>query len=318
MQLLTYETGDVEAVGLHREGTVYDVRACLEAAGSDLGASLPGPLPDLKGIIEAWRRWERPLRALEEKLDRLAGRIPQAARRPMDDVTFLPPIPRPGKNPVLLGRNYQAHAEEGARVYGPQIGTPVVDHPIYFTKAATSLLGHRGSVIRHAATKQLDYEAELAVIIGRGGRAIAPERVMDHVFGYTVCNDVSARDLQHRHKQWFLGKSLDTAFPVGPWIVTKDEVPDPHALRVACRINGETRQDATTADLIFDIPTCISVFSQGITIEPGDLFATGTPEGCGFALNPPRFLNPGDVMECEVKGVGSLVNPVVAPPTERT
>ncbi|MFQ5693229.1 MAG: fumarylacetoacetate hydrolase family protein [Nitrospinota bacterium] len=314
MQLLTYRTDGGETVGLHVRGAVYDVQACLEAAGPDLGASVPaGPLPDLKGLIGAWSQWEPPLRALEERADRLAERVSESARRPVEEVTFLPPIPRPGRNPIMLGRNYQAHAEEGERVYGSRIGSAVIEHPIYFTKAVTSLVGHRGGVIAHPITKELDYEVELAVVIGRGGRAIPPEKVMDHVFGYTVCNDVSARDLQHRHNQWFLGKSLDTFCPVGPWIVTKDEVPDPHDLRVACRINGETRQDATTADLIFDIPTCVSVFARGVTLEPGDLFATGTPDGCGFAMEPQGFLHPGDVMECEVEGVGRLVNPVVAP-----
>ena len=316
MQLLTYKTGDGDAVGLHRGGTVYSVEACLESAGSDLGASVPaGPVPDLKGMIETRAQWEPSLRALEEKLDRFIERIPAPARKPADEVTFLPPIPRPGKNPVMLGRNYQAHAEEGTRVYAAHIGSALIENPIYFTKAATSLVGHRGDVIRHAITEELDYEVELAVIIGKGGLGIPPEKVMDHVFGYTVCNDVSARDLQHKHDQWFLGKSLDTSFPVGPWIVTKDEIPDPHALRITCRVNGEARQDANTADLIFDIPACISVFCQGVVIEPGDLFATGTPEGCGFGMEPPQFLNPGDVMECEVEGVGCLVNPVVAPPS---
>jgi 2-keto-4-pentenoate hydratase/2-oxohepta-3-ene-1,7-dioic acid hydratase in catechol pathway len=316
MQLLTYQAGKREVVGIHRRGTVYGIKACLKAAGSDLGATVPpGPLPDLQGIIGAWANWEAPLRALEENLDRFADRLPKTAQRPVDKVKFLPPIPRPGKNPVMLGRNYQAHAEEGARVYGPHIGSAVIENPIYFTKATTSLVGHRGNVIKHAATSELDYEVELAVVIGTGGRAIPRERVMDHIFGYTVCNDVSARDLQHKHNQWFLGKSLDTSFPVGPWIVTKDEISDPHSLNVTCRINGETRQNASTAQFIFDIPTCISVYSQAITIEPGDLFATGTPEGCGFAMEPPRFLNPGDVMECEVEGVGLLVNPVVAPPS---
>ncbi|MFQ5694167.1 MAG: fumarylacetoacetate hydrolase family protein, partial [Nitrospinota bacterium] len=202
---------------------------------------------------------------------------------------------------------------EGHRTYGTSVGPPAPKDPIYFSKPPTCLVGHRGAVVRHAATQELDYEVELAVVVGKAGRGIPPERVMDHVFGYTVANDVSARDLQHQHVQWFLGKSLDTFLPLGPWVVTKDEIPDPHALRVACRVNGETRQDATTADLIFDIPTCISVYSRGVSIEPGDLFATGTPEGCGFAMDPPRFLGPGDVIESEVEGVGCLVNPVVAP-----
>ncbi|MDP7385511.1 MAG: fumarylacetoacetate hydrolase family protein [Nitrospinota bacterium] len=313
MQFLTYKTDGGEKVGLHVQGTVYDIQACLEAAGADLGVSVPGALPDLKGMIGAWDRWESPLRTLEEKLDAFRDRIADSARQPADEIAFLPPIPRPGKNPVMLGRNYQAHADEGARVYGPEIGDSIIEHPIYFTKAATSLIGHRAGVIHHAVTKELDYEVELAVVMGRGGRAIPPEKVLDHVFGYTVCNDVSARDLQHRHNQWFLGKSLDASFPIGPWIVTKDEIPNPHSLNVACRVNGEARQDANTSDLIFDIPTCVSVFSQGVSFEAADILATGTPEGCGFGLDPPRFLKLGDVVECEVEGVGRLVNPVVAP-----
>ena len=314
MQLLTYRTNAGETVGLHVQGTIYDIQACMKAAGKDWGQPPPGALPDLKGVITAWDVWESPLRRLEEKLDGLSDLLPESAARPVDEISFLPPLPRPGKNPIMLGRNYQAHAEEGARVYGTEIGSAIIENPIYFTKTVTSLVGHKEGVIHHPATKELDYEAELVVIIGPGGRSIPPERVIDHIFGYTICNDVSARDLQHRHNQWYMGKSLDTSCPIGPWIVTKDEVSDPHNLDISCRINGETRQNANTSQFIFDIPSCISVYSGGITLEPGDIIATGTPEGCGFAMDPPHFLKVGDQMECEVEKIGILENPVIAPP----
>lgn len=314
MQFLTYRTDSGETVGIHVKGTVFNIQICLDTAGKDLGHAPPGKLLDLRDIIANWNVWESPLRTLEEKLDSLGDRLPEGGLHPVSEISFLPPLPRPGKNPIMLGRNYQAHAEEGARVYGEEIGSSVIENPIYFTKTVTSLVGHKESVIQHPVTKEMDYEAELVAIIGQGGYAIPPERALDHIFGYTVCNDISARDLQHRHNQWYMGKSLDTSCPIGPWIVTRDEIPDPHNLNIFCRINGETRQSANTSQFIFDIPTCISVYSGGITLEPGDIIATGTPEGCGFAMDPPKFLKAGDRMECEVERIGILENSVVTPP----
>jgi 2-keto-4-pentenoate hydratase/2-oxohepta-3-ene-1,7-dioic acid hydratase in catechol pathway len=159
----------------------------------------------------------------------------------------------------------------------------------------------------------MDWEAELALVIGRGGKTIPKEWALDHVFGYTCFNDVTGRDLQRRRGgQWYMGKSLDTYGPMGPWIVTADELPDPGNLHIMCRVNGVTKQDSNTKFLIFDIPTCIADYSMAITLEPGDVISTGTPNGVGYARNPPEFLQPGDVVEVEVEGIGVLHNPIAA------
>jgi 2-keto-4-pentenoate hydratase/2-oxohepta-3-ene-1,7-dioic acid hydratase in catechol pathway len=167
-------------------------------------------------------------------------------------------------------------------------------------------------VRHHAVTQQLDYEVELVAVIGRRGSNIAAARALDYVFGYTVMNDVTARDLQDRHGQWFKGKSLDTFAPLGPWIVHRSAVPDPQALRLSMRVNGEIRQQSTTAHMIFTVAQLISVLSAGMTLEPGDLLATGTPEGVAKGMKPPKWLQPGDVMEAEVEGIGVLRNRVAA------
>jgi 2-keto-4-pentenoate hydratase/2-oxohepta-3-ene-1,7-dioic acid hydratase in catechol pathway len=170
------------------------------------------------------------------------------------------------------------------------------------------VIGPGGTIDLHAGvTEKVDYEAELVVIIGRGGRGISREDAWSHIWGYTIVNDVTARDLQKNHKQWFLGKSLDTFAPMGPYAVTGDAL-DARTLTVTCRVNGELRQKANTADLIFDIPTLIATISAGITLEPGDILATGTPAGVGIGLDPPQFLKPGDVVEIEISGIGQLVN----------
>lgn len=227
----------------------------------------------------------------------------------MDDVTLLAPIPRPTKNVMCLGWNYSEHVRETSTVSNREAKLP--EHPIVFTKNVTSVTGP-GCAIRYDAslTEQLDWEAELGVVIGKPGRGIAAGDAMSHVFGYTVINDVSARDLQFQHKQFFLGKSLDGACPMGPWIVTADEIGDPHALAIRCDVNGVRKQDSTTANMIFKIPAIIAALSRGMSLEAGDVIATGTPDGVGFARTPPEFLKPGDEVVCEVEGVGSLHNTV--------
>jgi len=247
-------------------------------------------------------------------LERLKSALPQlrreARRVVLKDVELAAPIPRPRKNVMCLGLNYRDHAEESARAKG----TPAVipEHPIVFTKNVTSVNGPNGVIpAQPGVTSELDWEVELGVVIGTGGRAIAREHALKHVFGYTVINDVSARDLQFRHKQFFLGKSLDGACPMGPVIVTRDELPDPQNLRLQCRVNGELKQDSNTRDMIFDVATIVSVLSQGMKLEPGDLIATGTPAGVGFARVPPQYLRSGDVVECEIEHIGRLRNRVV-------
>ncbi len=224
---------------------------------------------------------------------------------------IISPIPSPRKNVILLGVNYKEHIEEGARARSLELKYP--EAPVFFTKPATSIIGHLGKVVHHRATEKLDYEIELAVIIGKKGRDIPKEKVYDYIFGYTICLDMTARDLQRRHGQWFKGKSLDTLCPLGPWIVHKSALPNPQALRLICRVNGEVMQDDNTSNMIFDIPTTIESLSSGMTLEPGEIISTGTPSGVGFARVPPFFLKPGDKVEGEIEGIGVLQVEIAAP-----
>ncbi len=222
---------------------------------------------------------------------------------PLKRVRVLAPIPAPARNIFCLGRNYADHAAER--------GAAAPEHPVYFTKPATAVVGPGDDVVHHAITKELDYEVELAVVIGAGGRDIARADALRHVFGYTVINDVTARDLQKRHQQWFKGKSLDTFCPMGPVLVTADELPDPQALAISLRVNGQLRQSSHTSKMIFPVAQCIEVLSQAMTLLPGDIIATGTPEGVGAASG--NFLKAGDRVEAEVEHVGILPSKVVRP-----
>jgi 2-keto-4-pentenoate hydratase/2-oxohepta-3-ene-1,7-dioic acid hydratase in catechol pathway len=236
----------------------------------------------------------------QQALDELAGR---KLAYPLKRVRLLAPIPAPGRNVFCLGRNYAEHAAER--------GAAPPEHPVYFTKPGTAVVGPGDEVVHHAVTKELDYEVELAVVIGVGGRDIVRADALRHVFGYTVINDVTARDLQKRHGQWFKGKSLDTFCPMGPMLVTAEEVPDPQALTISMRVNGQVRQQSHTSKMIFPVAQCIEVLSQSMTLLPGDIIATGTPDGVGAATG--TFLRPGDRMEAEVEGIGVLANRVVKP-----
>jgi 2-keto-4-pentenoate hydratase/2-oxohepta-3-ene-1,7-dioic acid hydratase in catechol pathway len=230
---------------------------------------------------------------------------------PVESVELLAPIPEPRRNVMCLGLNYAEHAEEHYTASGRQTELP--EYPIVFTKAPSSVNGPYADIpYDTAVTQELDWEVELAVIIGRKGKNIPVEEAMEYVFGYTVLNDVSARDLQRRHKQFFKGKSLDGACPMGPWIVTADELTDPHHLRVTSRVNGFVKQDSNTAMMIFDVPSIINHMSCGMTLLPGDIIATGTPSGVGFARQPPEFLQNDDVVECEVEGIGIIRNKVAS------
>lgn len=224
------------------------------------------------------------------------------------------PIPHPARNVFCVGKNYHEHAKEFTRSGFDSSASSAADAiptaPIIFTKAPECVVADGADILYPTGVSDsLDYEAELAVVIGRGGRGIAKAGAYDHVCGYTIVNDVTARDLQARHKQWFLGKSLDTFCPMGPWLVTADEV-DPENLGVKCWVNDELRQDANTRDLIFDIPTLIETISAGMTLQPGDVIATGTPVGVGIGFTPPRFLHPGDLVTIEIEGLGRLSNRV--------
>jgi 2-keto-4-pentenoate hydratase/2-oxohepta-3-ene-1,7-dioic acid hydratase in catechol pathway len=238
--------------------------------------------------------------------------VDSAPRLPLAGLRLMAPIPEPRRNVFCLGWNYASHRKEAAASRW-KTEKELPTRPIFFTKATTSVLAPGADIPFHGGvTAQLDWEAELGVIIGQGGADIPRDKAMEHVFGYTIINDVSARDLQTAHGgQFFKGKSLDGTCPMGPWIDTRDEVPDPGALRVACRVNGILKQDGSTTDMIFDIPTTLEWLSQGMTLLPGDIIATGTPSGVGFARNPPEYLKSGDVVECEVEGLGILRNQVV-------
>ncbi len=224
---------------------------------------------------------------------------------PLSKVRLLAPIPRLRKNIFCMGRNYAEHAREG--------GAAPPEVPPFFTKPPTAVVGPEAGILHHRATEALDYEVELAVVIGRKGRDIPAHLALEHVFGYTIMTDVTARDLQRRHQQWFKGKSLDTFAPLGPWIVPRFAIPDPQALRITLRVNGETRQDSNTAMMLFPVAQLIEALSVGMTLEPGDILATGTPEGVGMGFNPPKWLHPGDTIEAEVEGIGVLRNRVIAP-----
>ena len=236
-----------------------------------------------------------------------------SAGLPLDEATLLAPIPSPPHNVMCVGKNYHAHAHEFARSgfdAGARPDDAIPEFPIIFTKPSGALAGPYDDIPLWPGLDQaVDYEAELAVVIGRAGRFIARDDAMSHVFGYTILNDVTARDLQRRHKQWFLGKGIDGFGPMGPWITTADEV-DGANLRVTCQVNGELRQDCSTADLIFDIPALIETISCSVTLSPGDVIATGTPVGVGIGFDPPRFLRDGDVVEVAIEGLGHIRNTV--------
>ncbi len=270
--------------GLHRFGTVESglVRAFPKHVDS---------LPAYLALVPAERH------SLESE-----------AVGPLESVTLLAPV-HPNKNVFCVGRNYLGHAEEIARARGTELRLPEV--PTFFTKAPTAIVGPGATV--HLSAKlsgEYDYEAELAAIIGTRCRDVAEADALGVVFGYTCLNDVTARDLQKAHQQWFKGKSLDETCPIGPWIVSADEVGDPHSLDISMRIDGVVKQNSNTSQLIFNVSRIIASLSAGLTLEPGDVIATGTPDGVGFARTPPEFLYDGATMEVDIAKIGTLRNTI--------
>ena len=249
-----------------------------------------------RGVLALIKRGDMPLPALN-------GRVALA------DAKLLAPLPRPQRNLWCVGRNYHAHAKELRETVFKDNAADPQAWPIVFTKVPETVIGPNADVRLPGAaiSSQIDYEAELTVVIGTAGRNIARADALKHVYGYTIVNDVTARDVQMRHAQWDLGKSFDTFCPMGPWIVTPDELDAGHT-RVRCWVNDELRQDANTADLIFDIPTLIETCSRGITLLPGDIIATGTAAGVGMGMKPPRWLQHGDLVRIEIDGIGTLQN----------
>jgi 2-keto-4-pentenoate hydratase/2-oxohepta-3-ene-1,7-dioic acid hydratase in catechol pathway len=240
-----------------------------------------------------------------------AGAVKQTVA--VADVRLQAPIPRPRRNIFCVGKNYYAHAKEFAQSgfdSSAKAGGDIPSVPIIFSKVPECVVGPTDVIVIPAAVSTaIDYEAELAVVIGKGGKGIRKEDALSHVWGYTVVNDVTSRDWQNRHLQWHMGKSFDTFCPMGPWLVSAD-VCDGTRTHVRCWVNGEERQNASTTDLIFDIPTLIETLSAGITLYPGDIIATGTPVGVGIGFTPPKYLQAGDVVKVEIDGIGAIENPV--------
>ncbi|MGZ5899515.1 MAG: fumarylacetoacetate hydrolase family protein [Reyranella sp.] len=286
MRIATFSAGDRRGVGLVSDG------------GARITPVLPTPGQADTGALAV-------IQALAN-----GARFPDVAGESLalETVRLEAPLPKPLRNLWCVGRNYHAHARELATSVFKNNDADPESWPIVFTKVPECVIGPRDEVrLPHGISSQIDYEAELAVVIGRGGRNIAKAQAMSHVFGYTIVNDVTARDVQSRHQQWDLGKSFDTFCPMGPWIVTADEL-DGTATRVRCWVNGELRQDGLTQDMIFDIPTLIETCSRGIMLYPGDVIATGTPAGVGMGMKPPRYLGAGDVVRIAIDGVGVIEN----------
>jgi 2-keto-4-pentenoate hydratase/2-oxohepta-3-ene-1,7-dioic acid hydratase in catechol pathway len=285
MKLVRYLGDDGPRAGLVEDGEVFDLSSALS------------PPDDMVGLIELLA----------------GGALPESARAgsriPLSDAHLLAPI-RPRKNVFAVGKNFIEHVRELPDA--DATAEPPPEHPIVFSKPPTSVIGP-GEAIDTAndPTSTTDYEGELAVVIGKSGKRISREDAMSHVFGYTILNDVTARALQRRHGQWLTGKGPDTFCPMGPCILTADGVPDVTELTIRTTVNGELRQEGSLSDLIFDIPTLIETLSSVLTLETGDVIATGTPPGVGIGFEPPRYLKPGDVVEITVEPIGTLTNPVV-------
>jgi 2-keto-4-pentenoate hydratase/2-oxohepta-3-ene-1,7-dioic acid hydratase in catechol pathway len=291
MKFLTFERNGQPRLGLVTDGgRVIDVAA----AG--------GPA-DLLTVVKGGD-------AALQQIRRAAEGAKAEAILPLDALKLLPPLPHPTKNVFCVGRNYAAHVAEGARARGQQ-GVQVPEFPEFFSKATTAINAHEGLVpLDPKVTGKFDYEVELGVVIGKAGKNIAAAQAMDHVFGFTIVNDFTARDLQRRHGQWFKGKTLDGTCPIGPVVVARAALANYGDLAIRLRVNGEQRQNDRTSSMVHKVENIIESLSAGLTLEPGDVIATGTPSGVGFAMNPPQFLKGGDVVEAEIEGIGILRNTI--------
>jgi 2-keto-4-pentenoate hydratase/2-oxohepta-3-ene-1,7-dioic acid hydratase in catechol pathway len=289
MRLVTFTDGQGARIGVLDGDAIRDVTAT--------DPLLP---QDMLALIAGGSKLHR----------RLADAADTAQLLPLNAVRLLAPIPRPPRNIFCIGKNYREHAKEFASSGFDATAKEVVpEAPVVFSKPPSTVIGPGEAIPAFLdPTASVDYEGELAVVIGTGGRGIAPADAMRHVFGYTIVNDVTARTLQHRHRQWLLGKGIDGFCPMGPAILTADEVPDPATMTLSTWVNGALRQDARVSDLVFDIPTLIATISAGITLEPGDIIATGTPAGVGIGFTPPRYLAAGDTVRITVTGIGTLEN----------
>jgi acylpyruvate hydrolase len=321
MKLVTYERDGEDRVGAWQGNFVVDIGLAIDSLRSGtLGAE---PRPELQkavntvlaegasprhmvDLLERGETWRRALGEILETTTASQGplRLPQGVCVPLEKVRLRAPLRRPGKI-VCMGLNYESHrAEQGMQAPA---------RPVFFLKSGNTICGPGDVIMLPPNSTEVDYEAEFAVVIGKRGKGISEEQVFEHIAGYTILNDVSARDMQFADWQWFRGKSCDTFAPTGPCIVTTEEIPDPHSLRISLELNGQTMQDSNTGDLIFKIPFLVSYLSQSLTWEVGDLLSTGTPGGVGHFRKPPVYLKPGDTVSVTVEGIGTLTNPVVGP-----
>ena len=298
MKYVTFRHQGRTAAGAWLDSGVVPLQEAAQRAG------LAADLSSVLAIVRAGAQGHAAVTRVLADAERTSMLIPHA------DVELLAPIPQPVRNPFCVGRNYLDHAKEGFLSRGMDVKLP--EAPQFFTKATHTVCGPFDAVrLDKRVTRRFDYEVELALVLGRGGRDIPLERAGEHIFGYTVANDFTARDLQRRHDQWFKAKSLDTTLPLGPWLITADEIGDPGTLELTLSVNGEERQRARVNQMIFDLPTLIASLSAGLTLEAGDIIITGTPAGVGFAMQPPQFLQGGDVVMSRIDRIGSLHNRIV-------
>ena len=300
MRLVTFVHAGLQQTGWLLGDHVLPLAVVVNAAGLEI---------DISSVLAI-------IKSPKDKLEALAGlsgRVAEfsSAYVPLAQLKLLAPIPNPVRNIFCVGRNYLDHIKEGLPGKPTEVALPEV--PQFFSKATHAVNAPNGDVrLDTSLTSKLDYEVELAVVIGRGGRDISKAAAFDHVFGYCVANDFTARDLQRRHDQWFKGKSLDSTFPFGPALVTKDEINNINNLNITLTVNSEVRQRAKVSQMIFDIPAIIEYLSAGLTLEAGDIISTGTPSGVGYAMSPPHYLKVGDVVESRIDQLGVLKNRIVA------
>lgn len=309
MKIVTYQSGKELHAGLRCAGNRFlDVfQAIRQGQESGLVDASLDPPASVLDLINGGA----PMRtACNAVLDAVAAGTMPFVGVNAADVTLVAPIPRPTKNVFCVGSNYRAHVTEASKAQEKQDKVPKL--PVFFTKPPTAVVGPDKPVLLDpSVSEKIDYEVELAVIFGKAGRNISAANAIDHIFGFSIANDVTARDLQRAHGGQFLkGKGLDTTCPLGPEIVTIDELSNFDNLRISLSVNGELRQDGNTRDMIFDIPRLIESLSQGLTLEPGDILATGTPSGVGYAMDPPHWLKGGDIVTCEIEGIGTLTNAI--------
>lgn len=305
MKLLTFKENNQIKLGLLKENYVVNLALVYDYISKQRGHKLENgfPLNMISLIKEGLDKVRIVEKAVEDDLEFIRMRIPRAFSN-FKEMKLLAPIPRTRKNIICLGLNYADHAEE--------TNTPMPKKPIFFTKSPTSIIGPNDTIKIPKSSREIDYEVELAFIFGKKGKNISKKEAFNYIAGYTVFNDVTARDLQRKHLQWFKGKSLDTFAPMGPYLVTKDEVPNPHNLKLMMKVNGKIMQKSNTKNMFFKIPTLVETLSKDMTMEPGDIVATGTPAGVGFAKKPPIFLRSGDIVEASIEKIGIITNKVVS------